>query len=145
MKKGNTKIIEIAGFRGMMTVLFVGICLVAGFVFFPAKVLMYLWNTFLFDYAGLPMINVWQGLLLWAGIALSCYIANQKRFFVSFHEPPQLNEEEMKILMQRIRLQAHVRRMNAMLMNSEEMNKFIETKNTEEVSKISDDVNNKQS
>lgn len=116
MRKGNTKIIEIAGIRGLLTVLFIGVCLAAGFIMFPAKVLMYLWNTYVTNYLALSHINIWQGLLLWAAIALTCYIANGKRFLVSCYEPPQLNEEEMKILMERIKIQAKARKLNAMLM-----------------------------
>ena len=44
MRKNNTKIIQIAGFRGLFMALFIGICLAAGFVVFPAKVAVYAWN-----------------------------------------------------------------------------------------------------
>lgn len=147
MRKGSTKIIEIAGLRGIAVVLFIGVCLVAGFVMFPAKVLMNLWNTYASGYFAVANINIWQGLLLWAGVALSCYIANGKRFLVSFYQPPHLSEQEMKVLMERVRLQAKARKLNTMLMKPDELKEITtESENSElEVHSVSEEVNKKES
>lgn len=146
MRKG-TKIIQIAGLRGIAMVLFIGVCLTAGFVIFPAKVAMYLWNTYVSGYSAISSINIWQGLLLWAGVALTCYIANGGNFLVSFHEPSQLNEEEMKILMNRIKLQAQARKLNAMLMKSDEIKEITSVNDVKDsdTDKASEDINEKKS
>lgn len=148
MRKG-TKIIQIAGFKGILTVLFIGTCLAAGFIAFPAKVAMYLWNNFVSGYFMLPMINVWQGLLLWAGVALACYTINGGNLFVSFHEPAQLSEDEMKVLMERIRLQAQARKLNAMIMRADELKEINQNKNLNEdnntIQNVSEEINEKKS
>ncbi len=146
MRKG-TKIIQIAGFRGIMLVLFIGTCLAAGFIMFPAKVAMYLWNNIAAEYFMIPAINIWQGLLLWAGIALSFYIANGGNLLISFHEPAQLNEDEMRVLMERIRLQAQARRLNAMLMKADTLKEITKQNESEktDTNKVSEDINEKKS
>lgn len=146
MRKG-TKIIEIAGLRGILTALFIGVCLAAGFIMFPAKVAMHLWNSYIAETFTIPAINIWQGLLLWAGIALSCHIANRGRFLVSFHEPAQLNEEEMRILMERVRLQAKARKLNSMIMKSEELNKITtnSVSHDSDIKNVSENIDEKNS
>ena len=62
--KRKTRIIQISGIRGILTVIFVVTCLAAGFIAFPAIVAMRVWNFFA-ELAVIPSINVWQGLLLW--------------------------------------------------------------------------------
>ena len=121
MRKNNTKIIQIAGFRGLFMALFIGICLAAGFVVFPAKVAVYAWNYLALNYLSIPSINLFQGVLLWAIIVMVCYMANNNRMVISFAQPKQLSEEEMKHLMERIRLQAQARQLNTMVLKSEEL------------------------
>lgn len=146
MRKG-TKIIEIAGLRGIITALFIGVCLAAGFIWFPAKAAMYLWNTYVAQYFTLPLINIWQGLLLWAGTALACHIANRGNMLISFREHSQLNEEEMRILMERVKLQAKARKLNAMLLKSDNSKKTASQDNSEtmDIKKISESVDEKKS
>ena len=148
MKNGNTKIIEINGFRGFLTFMFIGVCLVDGFVVFPAKVAMYLWNNLVSAYLAAPIINVWQGLLLWAAVALTGYIASGKKVFVSFSEPEQLNDAEMKMLMDRVKIQEEARRLNAMLLKPEtlkEITKKIEEEQAVLAKKVSDNVQEEKS
>lgn len=148
MKNGNTKIIEINGFRGFLTFMFIGVCLVAGFVVFPAKVAMYLWNNLVSTYLAAPTINIWQGLLLWAAVALTGYIASGKKVFVSFSEPEQLNDAEMKMLMDRVKIQEEARRLNAMLLKPEtlkEITKKIEEEQAVLAKKVSDNVQEEKS
>ncbi len=115
MKK-NAKIIEIKGIRGIFMVLFIAACLGAGFVVFPAKVAVFAWNYIALNYIALPTISLWQGLLLWSAIAMSVYIVNSKSRALSYRSTAQLSEAEMRMLMDRIRIQAEARRLNNMIM-----------------------------
>ena len=108
----NAKIIQIAGFRGILTAIFVVTCLVAGFVAFPGFVAMTIWNKCV---TVLPHINLLQGILLWAMVALVCYIANNQRFAISFESPKELTDEEMDALMQRVRLQSQAKLLNRII------------------------------
>lgn len=129
--KRNAKIIQISGFRGIIMAIFIVTCLVAGFVGFPGLVAMNIWNHFAGGYV--PEINLYQGILLWAIIAISCFIASKQRFAVSFETPKELNEEEMNILMERIRMQSQAKMINKMMLkNLEEIKK-------EEISNLSQD------
>lgn len=146
MRKNNTKIIQIAGFRGLFMALFIGICLAAGFVVFPAKVAVYAWNYLALNYLSIPSINLFQGVLLWAIIVMVCYMANNNRMVISFAQPKQLSEEEMKHLMERIRLQAQARQLNTMVLKSEELKNLAQKQEMEktadsEVSKNTDSKN----
>ncbi|CCY24835.1 unknown [Brachyspira sp. CAG:484] len=146
MRKNNTKIIQIAGFRGLFMALFIGICLAAGFVVFPAKVAVYAWNYLALNYLSIPSINLFQGVLLWAIIVMVCYMANNNRMVISFAQPKQLSEEEMKHLMERIRLQAQARQLNTMVLKSEELKTLAQKQEMEktadsEVSKNTDSKN----
>ncbi|MBS5802321.1 MAG: hypothetical protein KIC80_04820 [Brachyspira sp.] len=146
MRKNNTKIIQIAGFRGLFMALFIGICLAAGFVVFPAKVAVYAWNYLALNYLSIPSINLFQGVLLWAIIVMVCYMANNNRMVISFAQPKQLSEEEMKRLMERIRLQAQARQLNTMVLKSEELKTLAHKQEMEktadsEVSKNTDSKN----
>ena len=114
MKK-NAKIIQISGFRGILTAIFVVVCLAAGFIVFPGYVAMNIWNHFS---NVLPQINLMQGVLLWAIVALSCYIANKQKFAISFASPQELSDEEMEDLMERVRMQSQARLLNQMITKS---------------------------
>ena len=91
--KRNAKIIQISGLRGILTAIFIVTCLAAGFVVFPGFVAMNIWNHFSGNY----VLNIYQGILLWAIIALICFIANKQRFSVSIETPKELSEEEMNL------------------------------------------------
>lgn len=145
MKRNNTKIIQIAGFRGLFMAFFIGICLAAGFIVFPAKVAAYLWNYAAVNYFPIPSINLYQGILLWGIIVLVCYIANNKKMVISFAQPAQLSEEEVKCLMERIKVQAQARQVNTMILKSEEfksLSKKDEDENSEN-SKVSENTDSK--
>ena len=130
--KRKARMIEIRGVKGLIMVAFVVACLCAGFVFFPAKVSMIVWNHIAMNYLPLPLISMWQGLLLWAAIAISVFILNSKLNMLSYKTTTALNEEEMKVLMERIKLQAEARKLNSLLMKDidllEEEDKNIENK-----------------
>ena len=124
MKKGP-KIIQISGLRGLIFAAFIVTCLAAGFIMFPAKIAMYLWNYMALNYIAVPTISLWQGVLLWAIVAISVYTFNNNKLAISFKQPMELNEEEMRILMDRIRMQKQAQKLNTMILKAEDFNKII--------------------
>ena len=131
MKRKGPKIIQINGFRGIFFAAFIVVCLFAGFALFPAKVAEYLWNYIASNYIAIPKISLWQGLLLWAMVAISIYILNNKTLAVSFHQQTELSDDEMQFLMKRIQMQNNAQKLNAMILNSKEfkaLDKEIEEK-----------------
>lgn len=105
--KRNTRIIQISGFKGFLFILIGASCLVAGFGVFPSIVSMYLWNFVASKLTFIPVINFFQGLLLWLCIAISLYIANERnKYFFAISPKRRLSEEEVRKLMNRIRLQS---------------------------------------
>ena len=54
----KVRMIEVRGISGLLKLLYIGICLVAGFAVFPGVALMYLWNTFLVPFANIPTIDL---------------------------------------------------------------------------------------
>ena len=134
----NAKIIQISGLRGLIFIAFVAVCLVAGFVVFPGLVGMCLWNTFLTQYLNLPVINIFQGILLWSIVALIIYLSGSGRSVVQMKKAAQLNESEIRDLMDRIKTQSQASRINSMILRSE---KYDETKKSD-VEKKSDSALN---
>ena len=124
----NAKIIQISGLRGLIFIAFVAVCLVAGFVVFPGLVGMCLWNTFLTQYLNLPVINIFQGILLWSIVALIIYLSGSGRSVVQMKKAAQLNESEIRDLMDRIKTQSQASRINSMILRSE---KYDETKKSD--------------
>ncbi len=124
----NAKIIQISGLRGLIFIAFVAVCLVAGFVVFPGLVGMCLWNNFLSEYLNLPEINILQGILLWSIVALIIYLSGSGRSVVQMKKAAQLNESEIRDLMDRIKTQSQASRINSMILRSE---KYDETKKSD--------------
>ena len=124
----NARVIQISGFRGILLGLFVASCLVAGFVGFPAFVAMHVWN-FASHYVAIPSIGFLQGLMLWAIVALSIFLINdRKKFLSTFTLPTQMPDEEMQKILQNIRMQTNAQIINSMILKSQELNKNIEEK-----------------
>ena len=139
------KIIQISGVRGILLTAFIVTCLFAGFVIFPAKVAAHIWNYIASEYLSLPLINTIQGGLLWAMVALSIYLLNSKKFAVSFQRPMELSDDEMRVLMDRIRMQRQAQKLNAMILKSNDikiMKKDIEiNKNNNSIESQNSDEN----
>ena len=92
----KVRMIEVRGITGLLKLLYIGICLVAGFAVFPGVALMYLWNTFLAPVANIPAIDLLQGFLLYA-IFVTCYmIYNKPRFSISCGSFGDLSDEELE-------------------------------------------------
>ncbi len=133
----NAKIIQINGLRGLIMAMFIVTCLIAGFVIFPGFVTMNIWNYFA---TFIPKLNIYQGVLLWAIIAFILFVINKQTFSVTIASPKELNDEEMNMLMERIKMDSQARMFNKMIVkNLEELEKkelteSIETNELEESS-----------
>lgn len=133
----NAHVIQISGFRGILLAIFVVTCLIAGFIGFPAFVAMYAWN-FAANYIAIPTISIIQGLMLWAIVAITGFIINdRKKYLVAFSPKSQLNEEEMKEIMEKIKLQSKAQMLNSMIMKDI---KTIEEEKQKEESKDKENV-----
>ena len=124
MKK-RARVIQVSGLRGILMMAFIGTCLAAGFIAFPAICAMKLWN-YAANFAPLPLINIFQGLMLWAIVAISGFIINdKKKFIVEFQAPiQQLSEKDMEKLMERVKFQSQAKVLNSMLLKSSELKKL---------------------
>lgn len=100
MKK-NFKVITINGVRGLFAAIFVVLGLVAGFIISPGWVCMQIWNKIAEETLSITTMNLFQGIMLWAIIALSLYALNNKRTLIGFGSYPTLSPEQIKDIMNR--------------------------------------------
>ncbi|MBQ8886106.1 MAG: hypothetical protein IJY61_00200 [Candidatus Gastranaerophilales bacterium] len=100
MKK-NFKVITINGVRGLFAAIFVVLGLIAGFIISPGWVCMQIWNKVFEDSLTLSSMNLFQGIMLWAIIALSLYALNNKRTLIGFGSYPTLSPDQIKDIMNR--------------------------------------------
>lgn len=99
----NFKIITINGFRGIITAIFIVLGLIAGFIISPGWVCMKLWNL-AFEYSGyFSQMSLYQGIMLWAIIALSLYALNNKKALIGFGSYSGLSPEQIHEIMERTR------------------------------------------
>lgn len=101
--KRNLRIVQIKGFRGLLLTLFIISCLIAGFIAFPGFLTMNLWNYLAAETGSFPLINFYQGVLLWAIIVFSIFIFKKRKFIVSFSSKHELTEDEVKDVVSRIK------------------------------------------
>lgn len=115
MKK-KSKIIQITGFRGLVMMFFIGTCLAAGFIAFPSLVAMKCWN-YIANYISIPLLNIWQGLMLWAIVAISGFIINdKKKYLVAFNSSSnKLSEDDIKKILDNVKAQAGKQTINTMM------------------------------
>lgn len=100
----NMKVIEIRGCTGLLSFLFIGTCLAAGFIAFPALVIMNVWN-YAANYVPIPLINVVQGLMLWAIVAIAAKLINDKKRFIAASQVKEsLSEREIKSILENVKL-----------------------------------------
>ena len=143
MKK-RARVIQVSGFRGICMLVFCGVCLVAGFGAFPAICAMKLWN-YVANFAPLPLINFYQGLLLWAIVAISVYIINdKKKFVVEFKSSEQLSEKDMKKLLERVKVHSQAQALNSMVLKSSEIKPVENAKQVETENKNSEENTEKE-
>lgn len=95
------KVITINGIRGVIAAIFVVLGLIAGFIISPGWVCMTLWNK-VFEYSTtVSTMNLLQGIMLWAIVALSLYALNNKKALIGFGSYPSLTPEQVKNIMER--------------------------------------------
>ena len=104
MKK-NLNVIQIKGIKGLIMLVMVGCCLVAGFIVFPGWVAMNIWNVLASLVNNAPSIGIIQGVLLWGIIAASYFTFRKERVVVCMKTPQGLNEEELKAVFADIKKQ----------------------------------------
>ncbi len=137
--KRNTKIIQINGFRGLLLAIFTVICLAAGFIAFPGYVAKSIWNYFS-GFGYMPVINLFQGVMLWAIVVISYFIINdkKKKTFIALKSPKELNEEELRQVMNVIKMQTQKHSQRPMIINASDLEKI----KLKEMSHSSDYVKN---
>lgn len=106
------KIIQIDGIKGLITAVFMGVCLFAGFVLFPGQVAMTLWNKYLVSSFMFPTLDLLQGVLLWSIVAISYCIVSKKGLAVSFKNTPEISDEELDAIIKSAKISSQVRMMN---------------------------------
>lgn len=132
--KRKTRIIQISGLRGILMVIFTLTCLAAGFIAFPAVIAMQAWN-YIAEFIAIPAINFWQGLMLWAIIAISGFILNdRKKFLVALKTPDKLTDQEMKTLLERMKIQSQTQAINSMILKSGDIKPIEKTDKSDEKS-----------
>lgn len=101
MKK-NFKVITINGIRGAIVAVFIVMGLIAGFIISPGWVCMQLWNYAIEELNIVASsMNIYQGIMMWAIIALSLYALNNKRALIGFGSYQGLSPEQIKDIMNR--------------------------------------------
>lgn len=104
--KRNLRVLQINGIRGLFFALFVLSCLIAGFVAFPAFLIMNAWNYVSNTTLVIPPVNFCEGLLLWAIIAFSAFLFTKKKFIVLFNAKQELTDDEVMEVVSKIKSQA---------------------------------------
>lgn len=94
--KRNFNVIQIKGVMGIVYLVFIGICLAAGFGWFPGWVCMKLWNISSTYIPQIPAIGIFQGILLWGIIAASYFTFRKDKLVVFMNASEGLSEEELK-------------------------------------------------
>jgi hypothetical protein len=113
------KIIQIEGIRGLITAVFMGVCLFAGFVIFPGEVAMHYWNKYLVDLCMFPQLNLFQGILLWGIIAVSYLILTKRNLALSLKNTPELSDEELESIIKSAKINSQMRMMNRIISKSD--------------------------
>ncbi len=101
----NFKVITINGIRGIITLIFIALGLIAGFIISPGWVCMKCWNYFFEQSNTVGIMNIYQGIMLWAIIALSLYALNNRKALIGFGSYQGLTPDQIKDIMQRARTQ----------------------------------------
>ena len=86
------RIIDVNGFRGLLLFLFIIVCLACGFIAFPGYLSMMLWNA-LAPSISLPEINLLQGILLWAIIAVMIYMFSNHKIIIVMQSRKKLYKD----------------------------------------------------
>lgn len=102
------RIIQISGLRGILTIVFIATCLAAGFVAFPAIVAMNAWN-WVAKFIAIPTINIVQGLMLWAIVAISGFIINDRnKYLFSYCPKSELSDAQIQRILENVKTQNQI-------------------------------------
>ena len=123
----NFNVITINGIRGVLAAIFIVLGLIAGFIISPGWVCMHLWNHIFEDSNTVALMNIYQGVMLWAIIALSLYALNNKKALIGFGSYQGLSPEQIKDLMARAK-QSEAKMMNDIEAINKEIKKELEKK-----------------
>ena len=105
----RVRMIEIRGIGGLLKLVFIGVCLVAGFGVFPGVALMYLWNNLLSANSILPSIGLVQGLLLYGIFVMIYFLRNKPKFSISCGSFSELSDDELEKIIMNAKLDAEKR------------------------------------
>lgn len=126
------KIVQINGFRGMLMAVFIVSCLFAGFVISPGVVAMKLWNHYLTGAFGFPLLNLFQGILLWGIVVLTYQALFHGYMPVSFASPDKISDAEFDMIMKKAKIHSDLRKMNTKIMSFDKFEKeFLNKKDTD--------------
>lgn len=143
----NFKVITINGIRGVLAAIFIVLGLIAGFIISPGWVCMHLWNHIFEDSNTVAIMNIYQGIMLWAIIALSLYALNNKKALIGFGSYQGLSPEQIKDLMARAK-QSEAKMINDIeAINKEikmELEKKIISEKEQEIIKTEEKEENKE-
>lgn len=117
------KIFQINGFKGLIMAAFIACCLFAGFVVFPGIVAMFLWNKYLVGLLSFPVLNIFQGVLLWGITAVSYYIITNGKLPVSLETPESLSDAELGMIMKQAHIKSDLRKINRIIQRSDSFEK----------------------
>ena len=115
------KILQIDGIKGLVTAVFMGICLFAGFVLFPGMVAMHFWNRYLVNLYMFPQLSLFQGVLLWGIVVVSYCILSKSGLAVSFKSTPELSEEELESIIKSAKISSNMRIMNKIMSKADKV------------------------
>lgn len=97
----NYRVITIHGVRGVIAVIFVVLGLISGFIVSPGWVCMKFWNKFISESGIVSSMNIYQGIILWAIIALSLYALNNNKSIIGFGSYPGLTPDQIRNILNR--------------------------------------------
>ena len=99
----NFKVITINGIRGMITLVFIVLGLIAGFIISPGWACMQIWNHIFENSNTIAIINLFEGIMLWTIIALVLYALNNRKPLIGFGSYQGLSPDQIKEIMDRAR------------------------------------------
>ncbi len=97
------RIIEIRGFKGLLTAIFIVCCLATGFTVFPGFIAMKCWNLLVPYITDMPQMNLLHGVMLWAIVFLIWFAFNGHLPSLHFGCNSPMNDEEIKDFIEAIK------------------------------------------
>lgn len=114
------RIIEIRGFRGIITAIFIVCCLATGFTVFPGFVAMKCWNLLAPYITDMPQMQLLHGVILWAIIFLIWFAFNGHMPSFHFGCNPAMNDEEIKEFIETLKKEKEKHQQQLEIQNNEQ-------------------------